>query len=359
MKPVILISMNVAPVGGVGADVLKCVRGFCQQRREVHVIYGFMDPATLAAIPGCQVNWHRVYMPKRPPLLAQIFLWAAVSIQVRAITRTSKNATIFCFERLPIGHYIIGYAPNSLWEKARKNMALSPFSKIPFRLWLDCMDVVLRNYYRGQCVMYAQRDKACFIREGGAENKVIRVMIPTDTHRFSPSVETNNRNYITIIGLSAKHKGIDIALKAWANISSGHKDITLRVVTHSRAVKRLVSSSDCQQVEIADFIPNVESYYHSSRLVLMPSMYETWGNVLVESLACGVPVIASTEVPSSEIITAPSFGKIINHDVNELATAIDAAIDMDMSETAMHQRHAHVKKFIAENDDLVSWISNV
>jgi len=359
MKPVILISMNVAPVGGIGADLLKCIRKLCEQGREVHVIYGFMDAATLAAIPGCQVNWHRVYMPKRPPLFAQLVLWAAASLRVRAISRITKNATIFCFERLPIGDYVIGYAPNSLWEKARKNMALSPFSKIPFRFWLDCMDVVLRKYYRGQCIMYAQRDKACFIREGGAESKVIRVIIPTDTHRFSPSVERNNRNYITIIGLSAKHKGIDIALKAWSNISSGHKDITLRVVTHSRAVKRLVSSSDCQQVEIADFIPNVEAYYHSSRLVLMPSMYETWGNVLLESLACGVPVIASTEVPSSEIITSSSFGKIINHDVNELAAAIDAAIDMDMSETAMRQRHAHVKKFIAENDDLVSWISNV
>ncbi len=358
MKPVILISMNVAPVGGIGADLLKCIRKLCEQGREIHVVYGFMDPDTLAAIPGCRVNWHRVYMPKRPPLFAQLVLWVAASIQVRAISRITKHATIFCYERLPLGDYVIGYAPSSLWKKARKNMALSPWSKIPFRFWLNCMDVVLRKYYRGQCVMYAQRDKACFIREGGEENKVIRVIIPTDTHRFSPSFGKKNRNYITIIG-GAKHKGIDIALKAWSNISSRHTDITLRVVTHSRAVKRLVSTSDCQQVEIANFIPNVEVYYHSSSLVLMPSIYETWGNVLLESLACGVPVIASTEVPSSEIITKPSLGKVIKHDVNELAAAIDDALDMDMSDTVMDQRHAHVKKFISENDDLVSWISNV
>jgi len=360
LAPIILISMNIAPVGGVGADVLKCARALCQQGRETHIIYGFMSDIDIETPPYKHVHWHRIYMPKRPPVIAQIFIWLMSLMIIRTIKKTSPKSKVINFERLPIGDYIVGSAPSSLWENARKTMKLSPFSKLPFKFWLKMMDKIFQNYYKGTMVMYSQRDLQQFIKEGGKETYVKRVIIPTDTIRFSPDLTPHERNYITIIGLSASHKGIDLVLNAWAAIETKHPNITLRVVTHATSVKKLVAKHRCHNVEIADFIPRVEKYYHSSKLVLMPSMYETWGNVLPEALACGVPVIASTAVPSAEIITGSDYGEVItrvsSQEITDLTSAIERLLKLDLSYDIMLKRNTHIKNFMSSKPDLVSWI---
>ncbi|WP_262928542.1 glycosyltransferase family 4 protein [Streptomyces sp. CBMA152] len=37
-----------------------------------------------------------------------------------------------------------------------------------------------------------------------------------------------------------------------------------------------------------------EHVYSRSRVILMPSLYESWGRVAVEAFASGIPVIAHT-----------------------------------------------------------------
>ena len=46
-------------------------------------------------------------------------------------------------------------------------------------------------------------------------------------------------------------------------------------------------------VKVIDNTPDMQKVYDKSRIVLMPSEYESWGRVGVEALACGIPVIAN------------------------------------------------------------------
>lgn len=46
-------------------------------------------------------------------------------------------------------------------------------------------------------------------------------------------------------------------------------------------------------VEIVENTSDLTEVYNRSRIVLMPSVYESWGMVGVEALSCGIPVIAS------------------------------------------------------------------
>lgn len=46
-------------------------------------------------------------------------------------------------------------------------------------------------------------------------------------------------------------------------------------------------------VEIVENTSDLTEVYSRSRLVLMPSVYESWGMVGVEALSCGIPVLAS------------------------------------------------------------------
>jgi len=361
MKPVILISMNVAPVGGIGADLLKCIRRLCEQGREVHVIYGFMDSDTAKAIPGCDVKWHRISMLKRPPVLAQLVIWAAASIICCNIKKQSPEAYIICFERLPMGDAQFGCAPNKLWMAVRKQIGASPFSKVPYRLWCHWMDYLIQKKCDSSIVIFSDRDRDALHHNGVQAERIVKIIIPTDIRRFQPETH-HERRYITMIGADSKLKGIDLALQVWPEIRAEFPHLTLRIVTHGWKVKKSLPS-DMRQIELADFIPDVERYYHTSCLVLMPSLFESWGNVVLEALACGVPVVVSTAVPSSEVISQSIAGQVFErggqHDAAHFKQAVLHALEQPCTTDMMLERHHIVDSFISSKDDLIQWVSMI
>jgi len=361
MKPVILISMNVAPVGGVGADVLKCARTLRTQGRKVHVVYGFRGSGTLESVNDPAVCWHHMFILKRPPLLAQLMVWISSLLIVRRIKRNAPDAAVLCFERLPIGHAVIGSPPYALWAEARRRMGKSPFSKLPLQVWNHYIDRYLWHQFTGKLVVYSERDMQALIKLGVAEKRIVQVAIPTDTKRFRPD-HAGERPYITIIGADPRLKGIDLILDIWPELSGRFPEYRLRVVTQGWKVKMLLEKLELPRVEMAPFRPDVEYYYHTSRLVLMPSMFESWGNVVPEALSCGVPVVASSDVPSSELINSPEMGVVFHRDgrrdAEELTSAIEQVLELDMGDQSMAKRHDKVEKYMKEKNDLVTWIKN-
>jgi len=359
--PIILVSMNVAPVGGLTNDVIKCIRALRHKNRKVHVIYGFRGEGTLEAVNDHHVHWHRIYMLKRPPVFSQLMLWFLALLTIKIIRKHAPQAKVICFERLPLGDASIGSSPHELWLKARRIMKMSPFSKIPYKLWCTWMDKLIQRNPKHQMVVYSKRDIHALNNLGVDPRRVHQLVIPTDTQRFQPHFSTA-RNYITIIGNNPRLKGIDSILNVWSELHKKHPHLILRIITHSWKVEKLVKEHNLTAVETQPFQTNVEAYYQEARLVLMPSVFETWGNVIPEALASGVPVVASLEVPSSEIISEDPLSGIVFqrdglHDDERLQKAIEEALALPIDKKSSLQRHEVVKKYMLEHTDLVSWIS--
>lgn len=93
------------------------------------------------------------------------------------------------------------------------------------------------------------------------------------------------------------------------------------------------------KVIFAGFRPDPTPFYHTADLFVLSSKYEGFGNVIVEALACGTPVV-STNCPSgpAEILCNGQHGKLVPV-ANEGALA--RAITDSLSETPNKESLRH------------------
>jgi glycosyltransferase involved in cell wall biosynthesis len=75
------------------------------------------------------------------------------------------------------------------------------------------------------------------------------------------------------------------------------------------SLRQLIASKHLQEsVSLAGFQSNPWKYIARADAFLLTSRYEGFGNVLIEAMACGVPVVATASAGTRDIITSGSDG---------------------------------------------------
>lgn len=93
-------------------------------------------------------------------------------------------------------------------------------------------------------------------------------------------------------------------------------------------------------VDFAGYTDNPYSYMKNADLYVLSSRFEGFGNVLVEALACGCPVV-STDCPSGprEILNDGEYGKLVPvNDPDALSTAIIESLSEDHDTPKLQER---------------------
>ena len=67
----------------------------------------------------------------------------------------------------------------------------------------------------------------------------------------------------------------------------------------------------------------LRDYYAAADILVLASSREGWANVLLESMACGTPVVATNVWGTPEIIRAPEAGVLVHRDENDIAQGIE------------------------------------
>lgn len=116
-------------------------------------------------------------------------------------------------------------------------------------------------------------------------------------------------------------KGFDVAARAIANTP----DIRLLVASRSRPELYL---SRARELDIGSRIHwlgglhEMRAVYSSADVLLHPTIYDTFGMVVAEAMAYGVPVIASREAGISELLTHGESALLTSVDVSEVTSAL-------------------------------------
>jgi glycosyltransferase involved in cell wall biosynthesis len=169
-------------------------------------------------------------------------------------------------------------------------------------------------------------------------HKVKSIYNPVDFQRIDgladelvPACESGTIRLVAV-GRHSYEKGFDVLIKAFAIVSSSHPNVRLVLIGDGEDTSGLRALSfDLglgEKVHFMGFQQNPYRFIKTGFLFVLPSRYEGFSNVLVEALACGVPVVA-TDCPSAnrEVLVEGVNGWFArSDDADSLAKAIQKAI---------------------------------
>lgn len=210
---------------------------------------------------------------------------------------------------------------------------------------LTCRSIALSEMTkRGLLSLGIDREKIT-IMPAGVDIKGIK--------NIPPSVQKCD---ILFAGRLIKEKNVDALLKAVDYVKKTIPSIRCHIIgggPEKEHLKKLSSQLGlCGNVSFSDFLEydEVISRIKSSKMLVLPSGREGFGIIILESYACGVPVITVNTRRNAAIELVDGTGFTVNLDPIELSDAIlmlikDPGVYQKMSESALNK----VKEFDWDN----------
>lgn len=161
---------------------------------------------------------------------------------------------------------------------------------------------------------------------------VIPPGVDVQRYAYSPfSQKTKKKLYILSVGHLVKRKGVDLLLRGAAPVIREFPFIHLDIV--GDGPQRGVLEELAKTLGIHDyvtfhgFVPNVDiaPYYAKAHLFASMSLSDSFGQMFIEAMASGLPVIASKTDGSQEIVENDKTGYLLEQgDVSSLTTILRA-----------------------------------
>lgn len=153
----------------------------------------------------------------------------------------------------------------------------------------------------------SEYSKQCF-REATNFNGTIQVIYnPFNINKFSTVSVKEDKDLLDIIyvGRLESGKNLDTWIDIAAEISKNYPDITFTIIGQGIQEAQLKNKITRLKLEkkviFTGFKYDIVDAYREANLLLFLSEYESFGNVAVESILCGTPVIVSA-IPSMQEI---------------------------------------------------------
>ena len=214
--------------------------------------------------------------------------------------------------------------------------------------------------------------KDAMVELGVPPEKIRVIGNGVDAHRFEPMERRAARDklglprdapMIVAVGALIPRKGYQFLLPALAAMAPRYPALRLYIVGEGdfRAelenMARRLSLDD--RVFLVGSRPNEElsSWYSAADVSCLVSSREGWPNVLLESLACGTPVVATKVWGVPEVLVSPELGIMVDQDSRDIAAELARALETHWDRNALvrHARNrtwevvaAEVENYLAE-----------
>jgi len=195
------------------------------------------------------------------------------------------------------------------------------------------------------------------------EDKIAVVYNGVDPERFHPHNRERSRARIKaqwgipseaplvlFVGSGFQRKGLNRLLKVWGSpLLQGIYLLVVGEDVHWERYRSWAASQGQGRVVLAGRQDNIEDYYGAADILALPAFQEAFGNVVLEALASGVPVLTTMAVGAAELLAGElREGILVNpDDPRELQDKILAMVD--------HRRWSYLTSKARELGERWSW----
>jgi glycosyltransferase involved in cell wall biosynthesis len=212
------------------------------------------------------------------------------------------------------------------------------------RAWIARMTrLVLRRSDQVIVLSTALRDRALAL--GVPANRVEIVPNGVDVDKFTPR-QAGREALILFVGALSEIKGVEYLVRALPAILTRRPEYRLALVGEGPQQRELMALAEslnlAEQVEfVGPQSPGqVQAWMRRAKVLVLPSIEEGLGVVLLEALASGTPCAASQAGGIPDVIT-PEVGVLFPPaDSDALAQAVLKIIDAEPEDYAKHSRQA-------------------
>ncbi len=199
--------------------------------------------------------------------------------------------------------------------------------------------------------------KDAMVEIGAQPAKVQVIGNGVDLQRFAPIDRAAARRKLGIseegkivvsVGSLIPRKGFQYLIPAFAKVAPRHPGLQLYLVGEGnfrRELEGVVSKSGMQgRIHLVGNRANEELalWYSAAEVSCLVSSREGWPNVLLESMACGTPVVATRVWGVPEIIVSSELGIMVEQNTEEIANGLERALQTQWDRTTLVQ-HARTR----------------
>jgi len=186
--------------------------------------------------------------------------------------------------------------------------------------------------------------RKAMVELGAADSRSAAIGNGIDLERFVPVEKREARRRLGIpldarvivsVGALIPRKGYHFLIPAFAAMSQGSPQISLYIVGEGPTRGELEALIREEKIDGRVFLmgnkPNEELkyWYSAADVSCLASSREGWANVLLESMACGTPVVATRVWGAPEVIVSPELGTLVDQNKQSIAKGLQEALQKE------------------------------
>lgn len=221
------------------------------------------------------------------------------------------------------------------------------YAKSFFRKYISRLLVKI-FYHRIDCVIAQSNGmKEDLVKNFSFNDSKVNVINNPLSNQFEDEIQNTvdglKKDYdFLYVGRFEQQKGLKMLIDAFSTLNMNYKLVLVGDGSEKSSLRDYIASKELSDnIIIEEYSEDIISIYNRSRVLVLSSYYEGFPNVLIESIACGTPVV-SYDMPSGadEIVEENINGYLVKYlDVDSLALAMNRAINkkwnnLDIKKTA-------------------------
>jgi len=216
---------------------------------------------------------------------------------------------------------------------------------IRFTLNNSCCVISVSQALRNRMIEIGVKPEKIKVIYNGIDADIFKLLDKTDA-RKELGIDISKK-VILFVGNLKPVKGLTYLIKGFAGIANSSQNVVLILIGEGELRKELEDEikkhgiENCVQILGTRSHKEIPKWMNACDLLCLPSLNEGVPNVILEALACGIPVVTSNVGGIPEIIISTNYGIMVNpKDADRLQKALIECLERKWDREAIHSYSA-------------------